>query len=327
MKKLTALFLSMAMLVSIGATALAAERPYKDVTEDDWYFSYAAKVYDDGLMVGTDKTTFAPNDTMTREQFVSVLARMANAKLSDTDKSTFADVSSGKWYSSSIAWAQKAGIVNGIDAKNFGVGQPVTREQMAVMLSNFVRNTDGFSLQKAEKPAAAYKDSAEISSWAKAAVEEMRVYGIFSGDDNGRFLPKQNVTRAACAKVLVCVMMANADDKQINLDYDKVTAVTLDTPTGKWSISDLKVIDELAKNIDAAPIASKEFIRMPDGGDGIYYALVFWNGEDRLLTVDIDDNNFITWPDSDYGITLYTTGGYFKTVIEQVQSAGTYMKK
>ncbi len=328
MKKLTALFLSMSMLASIGTTALAAEMPFQDVSEGPWYFSYVAKAYDDGLMLGTGKTTFAPNDSMTREQLVAVLARLADADLSNDSQSTFADVSSGKWYSSSIAWAQKEGIVKGIDDKNFGLGQSVTREQLALMLSNFVQVVDGFSLEKAENPAAAYKDSADVSGWAKAAVEEMRVYGIFAGDGNGRFQPKRSVTRAECAKVLVCVTMANADDKKIDLDYDKVTAVTLDMPEEKWSISDQQAIETLEKSIEAAPVVSKEFIPMPDGADGFYYTLAFWNGQEKLQTVEIDDNMLIVWADDfDYGVAYYTEDGYFKTVIEQIQSAGTHSEE
>ncbi len=123
-------------------------------------------------------------------------------------------------------------------------------------------------------------------------------------------------------------MVITADDKQIDLDFDGVTVITLDMPTEKWSISDQKTIQELEKSIEAAPVVSTEYIQMPDGSDGFYYTLAFWDDEEKLQTVEIDDNMFIVWADDfDSGVAYYTEDGYFKTVIEQIQSAGAHSEK
>lgn len=70
--------------------------PFKD-TEGTWYEDYATVLYELGITTGTTKTTFSPNDKVTRQQFASFLYRSLNIVLenqpteekpSDGDKPT-----------------------------------------------------------------------------------------------------------------------------------------------------------------------------------------------------------------------------------------------
>ena len=63
-------------------------------------------------MNGVSETRFAPNDSMTRAMFVTVLARMDGAKLDNSAKPIFDDVPTGKWYTGAIVWATRSSLVD-----------------------------------------------------------------------------------------------------------------------------------------------------------------------------------------------------------------------
>lgn len=78
-------------------------------------------------MVGTSDTTFAPEETITRAMFVTILARYAKAETDNNAETAFADVPAGQYYTGAVAWAAANGIVNGTSAVTFAPNDPVTR--------------------------------------------------------------------------------------------------------------------------------------------------------------------------------------------------------
>ena len=136
---------------------------YTDIPTD-WAKEGICFVIENGLMVGTTSTTFAPKDTLTRAMLVTVLYRMAGSPAVDAP-SGFTDVADGQWYSDAIAWAAANGIVNGVGNNRFAPSEPVTREQLAAIF---------FRYAKAEAPEAdvlsGYPDAEAISTYARDAM-------------------------------------------------------------------------------------------------------------------------------------------------------------
>ena len=112
--------------------------PFTDVDQEDWYAEAVGYVYARGLMSGTGADTFGPGAAASRAMMVTSLWRMAGSPVVNYAM-RFADVPQGRWYSEAVRWAASEGIAAGCgDA--FGTDDPVTREQLAVMLWQFAQN-------------------------------------------------------------------------------------------------------------------------------------------------------------------------------------------
>ena len=84
---------------------------FDDVASSDWFADAVKYVADKGMMNGTSKTTFGPNDSTTRGMIVTVLYRLENEP--SAAAASFTDVVSGQYYTDAVAWANANGIVTG----------------------------------------------------------------------------------------------------------------------------------------------------------------------------------------------------------------------
>ena len=178
---------------------------YTDIPTD-WAKEGICFVIENGLMVGTTSTTFAPKDTLTRAMLVTVLYRMAGSPAVDAP-SGFTDVADGQWYSDAIAWAAANGIVNGVGNNRFAPSEPVTREQLAAIF---------FRYAKAEAPEAdvlsGYPDAEAISTYARDAMAWAVSTGLVTGskEADGTYLAPQGLAaREQAAAILMRYAKAN----------------------------------------------------------------------------------------------------------------------
>lgn len=179
---------------------------YTDIPTD-WAKEGICFVIENGLMVGTTSTTFAPKDTLTRAMLVTVLYRMAGSPAVDAP-SGFTDVADGQWYSDAIAWAAANGIVNGVGGNKFAPSEPVTREQLAAIF---------FRYAKAEAPEAdvlsGYPDAEAISTYARDAMAWAVSTGLVTGskEADGTYLAPQGLAaREQAAAILMRYVKTNA---------------------------------------------------------------------------------------------------------------------
>lgn len=207
-KRVLSLVLALAMVLAMFPAAFAAEAGYSDVSETSWAYPYIQDVTEKGLMKGVGENTFAPNETMTRAMFVTVLARMSGEALFDGEPSVYADVETGKWYTGAVNWAGLGGIVMGYPDGTFRPEAPVTREQAATFLIRYAEYMELNLPQDQEVPA--YTDASAISRWARVAVEGCSAAGILVGYPDRSFRPQNDITRAEAAKIL-SVFLAVAD--------------------------------------------------------------------------------------------------------------------
>ncbi|WP_293010148.1 MULTISPECIES: S-layer homology domain-containing protein [unclassified Oscillibacter] len=99
-----------------------------------------------------------------------------------------------------IEWASKNNIVNGIGENKFAPDQSITREQMAVIMSNYAK-TIGYTLPKVHVENI-FADNGKISTYAKEAVKQMQMAGVISGKNGNLFDPQGTATRAEVSAVL-----------------------------------------------------------------------------------------------------------------------------
>lgn len=157
-------------------------------------------VVNSGIFSRTSTTTFSPNTDMTRGMFVAMLGRLANAHVSGYKESSFVDVKSDAYYMGYIEWASKYNIVKGTGNGSFAPEQPITREQMAVIMQNYAK-TIGFTLPKIHVENT-FGDSSKISAYSKNAVKQLQMAGILSGKNANLFDPQGIATRAEVSAVL-----------------------------------------------------------------------------------------------------------------------------
>ena len=174
----------------------ASDRPFKDVKETDWFYEAVYYCYDQGWFKGVSDTEFDPKAPMTRAMVVTVLWRLAGMPDVSAD-APFSDVEGGKWYSQAVTWAYMMGITQGYEDGRFGINDPVTREQLVVMLWRMLG-----------KPAVTgdlsrFSDADQISPWAKDAMSWAVGIGVLNGDDTGALNPGGQATRAEVAQIMM----------------------------------------------------------------------------------------------------------------------------
>ena len=143
-----------------------------------------------GLLSGVGNDLFAPQGTMTRAMFVTVLWRIAGCPAAESE-SAFTDLAAD-WYRASVAWGAETGVVQGFTDTEFGPNYPVTREQMCVLLCRFA---EYLGLNIGSAGAAAFSDAGDISAWAMDAIGVCAGNGLILGVGDNRFAPKDTAKR------------------------------------------------------------------------------------------------------------------------------------
>ena len=134
-----------------------------------------------------------PDSFVTRAMMTAMLAKLDEADLSGYTKSRFDDVPEDEWYSPAVAWAADMGLVSGIGGGKFDPETYISREQMAVMLNNYLK-FKGRVVTVGETPG--ILDLAEIGGWALESVNAVRYTGILPDRQNKRFMPQGKITNA-----------------------------------------------------------------------------------------------------------------------------------
>ena len=182
-------------------TADSVELPYEDVEETDWFYDDVCTMYEKGLMTGVDEVTFAPAQNLTRDQFAVILWRAEGSpKMEYSEK--FADVAEGQWYTDAVLWANEKGIATGYaDSKLFGPADPISREQVAVMLYRYAKYK-GYDVN-VDADLTSYEDAKDIQEYAKEAMEWAVGAEIIKGKDGQNILaPQGRTNRAETAAIL-----------------------------------------------------------------------------------------------------------------------------
>ncbi|WP_130862236.1 S-layer homology domain-containing protein [Bacilliculturomica massiliensis] len=192
-------------LYAVGYDETQAMNVFADVKADDWFRTAVYDLYNKNILSGKTKTTFAPQDNVTRAEFATILAKAAGADLTGEAKQVFGDVAADAWYAGAAAWANEAGVASGTGNGNFSPEANITRQDMAVMLTKYISSVAKKELE-VKNEAVTFTDSASIAEYAEEAVKTMQTGGIISGvkaaDGSYSFKPTANATRAEAASMV-----------------------------------------------------------------------------------------------------------------------------
>lgn len=110
---------------------------FDDVDPKAYYAVAVSWARREGIVNGVSDTTFAPNDTVTREQFATILWRFAGQPGPSGSIALFRDPNLTPWSADAFRWAVGEGIITGVEQNGLMYllpKQPVTRAQAAAML-------------------------------------------------------------------------------------------------------------------------------------------------------------------------------------------------
>lgn len=195
---------------AIGATETGNQQPntieeipidvYTDLEGVIWARNAIVSLTNKGILSGRTDSLFEPNEKILREEFVKILSE-AFIKTDSDEELNFDDADKNAWYYKFLKKAVKGGIVTGQSEHHFGIGENITREDMAVMLYRAAYSDVDGDIKELE-----FTDNENISDYAKKAVVVLVSKGIINGMPDGSFAPKANATRAEAAKMVYEVL-------------------------------------------------------------------------------------------------------------------------
>ena len=189
---------------SIPVVSVDVTQMFTDV-EKNWAYPGIQYCVTHGIMGGMGDGTFAPTGTTTRAQIVQILYNLEGTP-AVSGTTPFTDLTAN-WYKPAILWAYQNNVVAGTSPTTFAPDQPVTREQIAVILTQYMFNV--LKMNRTWTPADLNKfpDGAQVSGWAKEAMQDAVALGLINGTkapDGKVYLdPQGSAARQQVATILM----------------------------------------------------------------------------------------------------------------------------
>ncbi|WP_413367908.1 alpha/beta fold hydrolase [Lysinibacillus sp. 3P01SB] len=211
-KKLYTTVLASTLMIPAVVVPVNAESSFKDVAASSSYSEAISYLKAEGIITGYGDGTFRPFETISRQHILSILDKMLDLPPIREAKA-FTDVPASHPYYNAIQNAYQAGIINGYQDATFKPDAPVTRAQMAKIL------TLAFEL-KTDTTAAFHDVSA--SHWSYEYVQALAGNNITTTSNTGLYRPNEQLTRGQYALFLYRLLHMEEDSQQ-------------PLPVGHWS--------------------------------------------------------------------------------------------
>ena len=185
-------------------TEVDVTQMFTDVTKN-WAYPGIQYCVTHGIMGGMGDGTFAPTGTTTRAQIVQILYNLEGTP-AVSGTTPFTDLTAN-WYKPAILWAYQNNVVAGKSPTTFDPEGPVTREQIAVILTQYMFHV--LKMERTWTPAdlSTFPDGANVSGWAKEAMQDAVALGLINGSkapDGLVYLdPQGSATRQQVATILM----------------------------------------------------------------------------------------------------------------------------
>ena len=173
--------------------------------EKNWAYPGIQYCVTHGIMGGMGDGTFAPTGTTTRAQIVQILYNLEGTP-AVSGTTPFTDLTAN-WYKPAILWAYQNNVVAGKSPTTFDPDGPVTREQIAVILTQYMFHV--LKMERTWTPAdlSTFPDGAQVSGWAKEAMQDAVALGLINGTkapDGKVYLdPQGSAARQQVATILM----------------------------------------------------------------------------------------------------------------------------
>ncbi len=186
-----------------------------------------------GIISGYPDGSFKPNKSITRAEFVKLVVKTFDLKSYDSsalEKLLYEDTFNSEWHHWALEYiniATTRGIIQGTGKGKFSPNEPLTREQMAVIIHKLIYEDTPIELLGLSNIHIAYspelifnvKDFNQISSWAQGEVIQTILLGIMRGYGTKTFYfkPRNEATRAEVVTVLVR-LLTHPKNYEINVN-------------------------------------------------------------------------------------------------------------
>ncbi len=185
-----------------------AYRPilFSDVASNHWANGYITFLAARDVITNPPGTMFRPDDAITRGEFINMAARAFSvSNLGRRTFQSYEDVPADAWYALAVGWSYTNNISPVLASSGrFYPERSLSREDMSTLINN-VSLSLNLRLKK-ETTVIGFSDANTISPYARDAVPRMVAFGIVSEGGGGRFLPKNNCTRAEAARSISLLM-------------------------------------------------------------------------------------------------------------------------
>ncbi|TKJ89854.1 hypothetical protein PaeCFBP13512_14640 [Paenibacillus sp. CFBP13512] len=173
---------------------------------------------------GYPDQTFRPNNSITRAEMASLLYRLqASApNASASGNGSYSDVSTTFWAHQAIASMQSTGLMKGLTNGKFAPAQPITRAEMAAIVSRWQGLTGAGS-----------SFANDINGhWAANDIKRVTTAGLMQGVSPSSFQPNQPLTRAQAVTILNKILEKTANLTAGNKAWK-------DVPASHWAYADI----------------------------------------------------------------------------------------
>lgn len=169
------------------------EGRFSDVAAGAWYEEGIKTVYKKGIMNGVSEETFAPSETVSWAQAVTIAARLSAAYSGEEIQTA-----EGVWYAPFVEYAKLKKLLPDVYPHDEQMAETeITREALAGLFSKIFTKEDLPRINSRAVP-----DMDVIDDVYQDAVADMYAAGIITGMENGGFAPKNKTTRAEIATII-----------------------------------------------------------------------------------------------------------------------------
>lgn len=173
---------------------------FNDVPGNQWYANAVYDLAAEGILNGKGDGKYDPQASVTRAEFVMILAKLSGEDITAYKKSShFHDVAAESWYNAAVNWAEEHKLAYGKTSTSFYPNDKVTREEIASFLMRYIRNKHKEIVP--ETSSLTFSDSNRIADWAKNDVASLTSLGIIKGYEDFTFRPQNTATRAEAAQL------------------------------------------------------------------------------------------------------------------------------
>lgn len=179
-------------LDNFTSTAVYEAGQFSDVKQGDWFAANVKTAFELGLMKGKSASVFAPNETITVAEAITVATRVRDIYY---DEGTSFTAKGGAWYQPYVDYALDHKMLSNDMIGSYD--EPATRAQMAWLLSCAVPE----EALEAVDPNVAFSDVGDFGPYDDAIMTLARA-GVLTGKGEGRFDPEGSVLRCEAAAML-----------------------------------------------------------------------------------------------------------------------------
>ncbi|GAU78374.1 S-layer homology domain-containing protein [Fusibacter sp. 3D3] len=181
------------------------KKTFTDVNTSSPYYNAISNLAARGITAGTSETTFSPNASLTRGQFIVLMMNAYGISPDANATNNFADAGN-TYYTNYLATARRLGIASGVGDNKYAPNASISRQDMFTLLYNALGTLNELPEKTPTIAITQFSDTSTVASYAFMPTKTFVERGLAS-DHNGMIEPKALATRAEMAELLYNLLL------------------------------------------------------------------------------------------------------------------------